>query len=149
MSRSIATISNYWINHKGELIVCKELLYSLNINPVSVGGAIMPPPLQNLLLFFRDCILSELGIPKNPYFDPLHVSVSSFYRILHFSIPTDTGLTNECNATDTGLTNECNNISGYRLALQPNRFYCNSCHCVYNNMFSGYSILSMSYFILL
>ena len=31
--------------------------------------------------------LDELGIPKNPYFDPSHVSVA-----FHFSIPTDTGL---------------------------------------------------------
>ena len=49
--------------------------------------------------------LDELGIPKNPYFDPSHVSVASFclisegghsmpppYRSFHFSIPTDTGL---------------------------------------------------------
>ena len=45
------------------------------------------------------------GIPKNPQFDPSHVSVASFcliseggpswptpYRTFHFSIPTDTGL---------------------------------------------------------
>ena len=51
--------------------------------------------------------LDELGIPKNPYFDPSYVSVASFclisapYRTFHFSILTDTGLMPITNITIT------------------------------------------------
>ena len=58
------------------------------------------------------------GIPKNPQFDPSHVSVASFcliseggpswptpYRTFHFSIPTDTGLISNFTFTSIEITN--------------------------------------------
>ena len=57
--------------------------------------------------------LDELGIPKNPYFDPSHDSIASFSRILeggHSMPPIRTALI--CIPSDKGLT-----LSGQLLPL--------------------------------